>query len=64
VLTGGLFQPNLLKLQNARSGELLTLYHTPKQLEETGASKALKTIEAQGDVEGWPPASWTRVSTE
>jgi hypothetical protein len=68
VLTGGLFQPNLLKMQNAKSGELLPLFHTPKQRDETGASHAAKTIDAQGDVEGWPPAfdpkAWTRVSTD
>ncbi len=68
VLTGGTFQPNLLKMQNAKSGELLTLFHTQKQRDESGASKAVKTIDAQGDVEGWPPASdakaWTRVSTD
>jgi hypothetical protein len=68
VLTGGTFQANLLKMQDAKSGELLTLFHTQKQREESGAGKAVKTIDAQGDVEGWPPAfdpkAWTRVSTD
>ena len=68
LLTGGLFQTNLLKLQNAKTGELLTLFHTPEQREATGASKAVRTIDAQGAVEGWPPAvdpkAWTRVSTD
>jgi hypothetical protein len=68
VLTGGTFQANLLKIQNAKSGELLTLFHTQKQRDETGASKAVKTIDAQGEVEGWPPGfdpkAWTRVSTD
>jgi hypothetical protein len=66
VLTGGTFQPNLLRFQKGKSGELLTLFHTQRQLEETGAAKAVKTIEAQGEVEGWPPAisSWKRVPIE
>lgn len=66
LLTGGLFQANLLKFQNARSGELLTLFHTPQQREETGAGKAAKTIDAQGELEGWPlpQNAWTRVSTD
>ncbi len=68
VLTGGTFQTNLLKMQEAKSGELLKVFHTPKQRHDSGASRAVKTIDAQGDVEGWPPASdskaWTRVTTE
>jgi hypothetical protein len=68
VLTGGTFQANLLKIQDAKSGELLKVFHTPKQRDESGASKAVKTIDAQGDIEGWPPAfdskAWTRVSTD
>jgi hypothetical protein len=68
VLTGGTFQPNLLKMQDAKSGELLTLFHTEQQREESGASKAVKTIDAQGSVEGWPPGVdpkvWTRVPTD
>jgi len=66
VLTGGTFQANLLKLQDAMTGELLKVFHTAKQREETGASKAVKTIDAQGELEGWPPdfKTWTRVSTD
>jgi len=68
VLTGGLFQPNLLKMQNVKSGELLTLFHTQKQRDLSGANRAVKMIDAQGDVEGWPPAvdakAWTRVTTD
>lgn len=68
VLTGGTFQANLLKMQDAKSGKLLPLFHTPKQRDESGASQAVKTIDAQGDVEGWPPATdpkaWTQVSTD
>lgn len=66
LLTGGTFQANLLKMENVKSGELLTLFHTQKQREETGASKAVKTIDAQGYLEGWPPAfsTWTRVSSD
>lgn len=64
ILSGGLFQANLLKFQDARSGELFTLFHTTKQREETGAAKAARIIDAQGDIEGWPPATdpkaWTR----
>jgi hypothetical protein len=66
VLTGGTFQPNLLKFQNAKTGELLTVFHTAEQREKTGASKAVKTIDAQGEFEGFPPdfKTWSRVSTE
>jgi hypothetical protein len=66
VLTGGVFQANLLKIENAKTGELLTVFHTPEQREKTGASQAVKTIEAQGNLEGWPPdpKSWSRVSTD
>jgi hypothetical protein len=67
-LTGGLFQPNLLRLQDTDTGELLTVFHTAKQRKQTGAAKAPKTIAAQGDVEGWLPATdpgaWTRLSVE
>jgi hypothetical protein len=62
VLTGGTFQHNLLKFQDAKTGELLNVYHTAAQLEETGAAKAAKTIDAQGTVEGWPQ-TWTRVAS-
>lgn len=66
LLTGGTFQANLLKMQNAKTGELLTLVHTAEQRDQTGASKAVKTIEAQGEVEGWPPdfKTWTRVAID
>lgn len=66
LLTGGTFQANLLKMQNARTGELLSLFHTAKQRDQTGASKAVKTIDAQGEVEGWPPdfKTWTRISAD
>lgn len=66
VLTGGTFQPNLLKFQNVKTGHLLKMFHTPKEREQTGASEAVKTIDAQGEVEGWPPdfKTWSRVSTD
>lgn len=66
VLTGGLFQPNVLKFQDVNSGKLLSLYHTDKQRDETGAAKATTVIKAQGKVAGWPPApnAWTRVDAE
>lgn len=66
LLTGGTFQANLLKMQNSKTGELLTLFHTAKQSDQTGARKAVKTIDAQGELEGWPPdfKTWTRVSTD
>jgi len=67
VLTGGLFQTNLLKFQTATTGDLLSVYHTAKQRDETGAAKAAKTIDAQGTVEGWPPVdpkNWLRVSLQ
>jgi hypothetical protein len=66
VLTGGTFQANLLKMQDVKTGELLKMFHTPKQREGTGASKAVKTIEAEGELEGWPPdfKTWSRVSTD
>jgi hypothetical protein len=65
-LTGGLFQPNILKFQDANSGKLLSVFHTTKQSEETGAAKARTLIEAKGKVAGWPPAesNWTRVATD
>lgn len=64
VLTGGTFQTNLLKFQAAKTGELLSVYHTAKQRDETGAAKAAETVDAQGMVEGWPPVdpkAWIRV---
>jgi hypothetical protein len=63
VLTGGTFQPNLLKFQDAESSKLLPMYFTSKQRKETGAAKATSIIKAKGHVDGWPPApnSWTRV---
>jgi hypothetical protein len=66
VLTGGTFQANLLRFQDVATGELLKVFHTAKQREETGAGKAAKTIDAQGELEGWPPdfKTWTRVSTD
>ncbi len=66
VLTGGLFQPNILEFQDADTGESLPVFHTAKQSEETGAAKARVLIEAEGKVDGWPPAegAWTRVATD
>jgi hypothetical protein len=67
VLTGGTFQTNLLKLQDAATAELLPVYHTDKQCDETGAAKAAVTIDAKGDVEGWPsvdPKKWLRIPIE
>jgi hypothetical protein len=66
VLTGGTFQPNVVKFQDAESGKLLTVFHTPAQREASGAAKARIVIEAQGKVDGWPPApqAWTRVPAE
>jgi hypothetical protein len=66
VLTGGTFQGNLLKFQDVKSGELLEVFHTARQREATGASKAAKTIDAQGELEGWPPdfKTWSRVPAE
>ena len=67
VLTGGTFQTNLLKFQAAKTGNLLNVYFTAKQREETGAAKAATTIDAQGTVEGWPPVDpkdWIRVSLQ
>ena len=66
VLTGGTFQPNLLKIQDAKTGELLSVFHTARQLDDTGASKAVKTIDAQGEIDGWPPdfKTWNRVPVE
>jgi hypothetical protein len=66
VLTGGTFQANLLKFQDVKTGELLRVFHTAKQRAETGADKAVKTIDAQGELAGWPPdfKTWTRVSTD
>lgn len=64
VLTGGTFQTNLLKFQAAKTGDLLNVYHTARQRDETGAAQAAKTIHAHGTVEGWPPVdpkSWIRV---
>jgi hypothetical protein len=66
-LTGGTFQTNLLKIQNAETGELLSVYHTPKEVEETGAGAAAVTVDAQGIVDGWPtvdPEKWVRVTVE
>jgi hypothetical protein len=67
VLTGGLFQPNLLKFQDSAIGELLSMFHTAAQREETGASRAALVIDAQGEVAGWPPATdakaWTRLAS-
>jgi len=63
VLTGGLFQANLLKFQDAEGGKLLTVFHTPAQREETGAAKAAEIVDAQGDVEGWPHP-WTRLPAD
>ena len=65
-LTGGTFQPNILKFQNVETGELLPMFHTARQSEETGAAKARTLIEAKGKVAGWPPAEgeWTRVATD
>ena len=67
VLTGGTFQTNLLKFQAAKTGDLLSVYHTAKQRDETGAAKAATTIDAQGTVEGWPPVdpkAWIRMSMD
>ena len=66
VLTGGMFQPNLLKFQAAKTGDLLNVYHTARQRHDTGAARAAKTIDAQGDITVWPPGGhpWTRVSTD
>lgn len=63
VLTGGTFQANLLRMQNAKTGELLKMFYTPAQREQTGAGQAVKTIEAQGEVAGWPPdfKTWSRL---
>jgi hypothetical protein len=65
VLTGGLFQPNLLRFQDAKTGELLHMFHTAEQRETSGAAQADKIIDAQGAVAGWPPATdskaWTRI---
>ena len=67
VLTGGTFQTNLLKFQAVKTGDLLSVYHTAKQRDETGATKAAKIIDAQGTVEGWPrvdPKAWIRISID
>ena len=67
VLTGGTFQTNLLKFQAAKTGDLLSVYHTAQQRDETGAATAATTIDAQGTVEGWPPVdpkAWIRVSMD
>jgi hypothetical protein len=65
LLTGGVFQANLLKFQDAKTGDVLPVFHTAKQRKQTGAAKAAKTIDAQGAIEGWPPATdskaWTRL---
>lgn len=65
VLTGGKFQPSLLKFQAAETGVLLDVYHTARQRAETGVAKAAKTIDAQAEVKASPPGGhpWTRVST-
>jgi hypothetical protein len=63
VLTGGTFQANLLKFQNADSGKRLPMYFTTKQRKDSGAAKPTKIIKARGELEGWPPPAnaWTRV---
>jgi hypothetical protein len=68
VLTGGTFQANLLKFQDAKTGKLLKVFHTAKQRTQTGAAQAAVMVDARGTIEGWPPASdstaWTRLSSD
>lgn len=57
VLTGGMFQNNFLKFEDPRTGELLPLYFTDAQRQETGAATAPRHVEASADPSEWLKAT-------
>lgn len=57
VLTGGYFRNNLLKFEDAATGELLTVSHDATQRRESGADRAREIIAADADPDTWPEAA-------
>ncbi len=53
VLTGGMFQNNLLKFEDPNSGKTLNVYHTDKQRRDTQAAEATATVIADADPGEW-----------
>jgi hypothetical protein len=63
VLSGGLFQHSLLRIEDAQTGELLEVHHNAAQRRSTGADQARHTIVADVDPSTWPkmadPHEWS-----
>jgi hypothetical protein len=53
VLTGGTFQNNLLKFEDAQTGELLRVFYDDAQYRESGAAEAREGVEACADPTEW-----------
>ena len=62
VLTGGMFQHNMLKFEDPQTGELLRVSHDSAQQQETGAVQATDLVEAGADPREWSktndPREW------
>jgi hypothetical protein len=62
VLTGGLFQNNLLKFEDPQTGALLEIFHDAGQREASGADSARDIVEADRDPAEWSiavdPTAW------
>ncbi len=62
VLTGGLFQNNMLKFEDPQTGELLEVFHDSGQRSATGADSAREIVEVDRDPAEWSiaidPTAW------
>ena len=53
MLTGGTFQNNLLRLEDAATGALLRVFYDGKQRQQSGAADAREHVEAAADPGEW-----------